>query len=356
MRPDAPVFVPGTASSTIAINPRSDGLAAFLTPLAWQTQGGYEPPATVRSEYVAKCLGMLTDAGVDASMYVCHAEPEPEPSGKEDDWQQDTAEMQAACVLPLDDGGDEPPSPSAGLREPRNILADFKVLHVVGRGGFGKVMQVERRDSGEIFAIKTMRKTHVVKMNDVIGVKTERSVLTRIRHPFIVKLRWAFHTPEKLYLVMEFVNGGTLFFWMRKMGLFTEPQATFFAAELLLALEHLHAHNIVHRDLKPENILLRPSGHLVLTDFGCAKEYREALSEKEQVAHAQDGKPTVDGGDSVRIGALSRSMVGTEAYMAPEVISREEHGVPIDLWSYGVLLFEVRLSSDAQPLQIASAN
>ena len=136
---------------------------------------------------------------------------------------------------------------------------------------------------------------------------------------------------------MEFVNGGTLFYWMRKMGLFTEPQARFFAGELLLALEHLHSHNIVHRDLKPENILLRPSGHLVLTDFGCAKEYREALPEEEQAAHM----PAEDGGDSVRIGALSRSMVGTEAYMAPEVIKREEHGVAIDLWSFGVLLFEM---------------
>ena len=127
--------------------------------------------------------------------------PEPEPEPQPEDWQQDAAELQAAQNLPLDDGGDEPPSPCAGLREPRNILADFKVLHVVGRGGFGKVMQVERRDSGEVFAIKTMRKNHVVKMNDVIGVRTERSVLKRIRHPFIVKLRWAFHTPEKLYLL-----------------------------------------------------------------------------------------------------------------------------------------------------------
>ena len=217
-----------------------------------------------------------------------------------------------------------------------NLMRDFEVLTVVGRGGFGKVMQVRQRATGGIFAVKTMRKAHVVNKNDIHGVRTERSVLMRIRHPFIVRLCWAFHSVEKLYLVMDYVNGGTLFHWMREMGLFTETQARFFAAELLLAIEHLHSNNINHRDLKPENVLLTgadPAGHVVLTDFGCAKEWRD---------ETEAGQPIP--GDAVRTGQLSRSMVGTEAYMAPEVISRQEHGVSVDMWSYGVLLFEMMTS------------
>ena len=115
-------------------------------------------------------------------------------------------------------------------------------------------------------------------------------------------------------MVMDFVNGGTLYFWMRKMGTLVEEQARFYAAELLLALEHLHAHLIVHRDLKPENILLSPDGHAVLTDFGCAKDFNLSTEAGAEAVGA----------------AISRSCVGTEAYMAPEIQRREAHDVSVD--------------------------
>ncbi|KAL7613577.1 hypothetical protein Lser_V15G05435 [Lactuca serriola] len=192
-------------------------------------------------------------------------------------------------------------------------LEDFEVMKVVGQGAFGKVYQVRKRDSLEIYAMKVVRKDKIVEKNHVEYMKAERDILTKIVHPFIVQLRYSFQTKYRLYLVLDFVNGGHLFFQLYHHGLFREDLARIYAAEIVSAVSHLHANGIMHRDLKPENILLDVDGHALLTDFGLAKEFDE--------------------------NARSNSLCGTVEYMSPEIILGKGHYKAADWWSVGILLF-----------------
>eukprot|EP01103_Thecamoeba_quadrilineata_P016824 TRINITY_DN574_c0_g1_i2.p2 TRINITY_DN574_c0_g1~~TRINITY_DN574_c0_g1_i2.p2 ORF type:complete len:232 (+),score=61.63 TRINITY_DN574_c0_g1_i2:21-716(+) len=137
---------------------------------------------------------------------------------------------------------------------------DFTIEKVIGRGGFGKVLLVTKKDSGDVYAMKVLRKEFLISTNNVEYSFTERNVLRKIRHPFVVTLQYAFQTSGKLYLVMDFLNGGQLFYHLRKQAMFSEEHVKFYAAEIILALEYLHKLHIVHRDLKPENILLDSDG------------------------------------------------------------------------------------------------
>ncbi|XP_015933079.1 serine/threonine-protein kinase AtPK2/AtPK19 [Arachis duranensis] len=194
-------------------------------------------------------------------------------------------------------------------------VEDFEVLKVVGQGAFGKVYQVRRTGTSEIYAMKVMRKDKIVQKNHAEYIKSERDILTKVVHPFIVRLRYAFQTKYRLYLVLDFVNGGHVFFHLYRQGLFREDLARFYAGEIVCAVSHLHANGIMHRDLKPENILLDADGHLVLTDFGLAKEFTEI--------------------------ARSNSMCGTLEYIAPEIFIGKGHDKAADWWSVGILLFEM---------------
>ncbi|KAL7617837.1 hypothetical protein Lser_V15G04419 [Lactuca serriola] len=146
-------------------------------------------------------------------------------------------------------------------------LEDFEVMKVVGQGAFGKVYQVRKRDSLEIYAMKVVRKDKIVEKNHAEYMKVERDILTKIDHPFIVQLRYSFQTKYRLYLVLDFVNGGHLFFQLYHHGLFREDLARIFAAESVSAVSRLHANGILHRDLKPENILLDVDGHVLFFVF-----------------------------------------------------------------------------------------
>jgi len=150
----------------------------------------------------------------------------------------------------------------------------------------------------------------------VDNTMAEKDILRKVRHPFIVRLHYAFQSDSKLHLVMDFVNGGHLLYHMHKEALFSETQARFYIAQVILALEHLHSLNIIHRDLKPENCLLDSAGHCVLTDFGFAKE-------------------NVSDPDSCS------SFCGTLEYMAPEVVKKGKYGKAADLWSAGILLYDM---------------
>lgn len=141
--------------------------------------------------------------------------------------------------------------------------------------------------------------------------------MTKVKSPFIVELHYAFQSPTKLFMVMEFVNGGVLFHILRQEKRFTEIKAVFYAAEIILALECLHSHNIVYRDLKPENILLASDGHVKLTDFGLSKEGIGLAGEK------------------------AYTLVGTPDYLAPEIIKGKGHDKAVDWWSLGVLIYEM---------------
>ncbi|KAK3017771.1 hypothetical protein RJ639_005087 [Escallonia herrerae] len=141
-------------------------------------------------------------------------------------------------------------------------LEDFEVMKLVGQGAFGKVFQVRKRGTSEVYAMKVMRKDKIMEKNHADYMKAERDILTKIDHPFIVQLRYSFQTKYRLYLVLDFVNGGHLFFQLYHHGLFREDLARIYTAEIISAVSHLHANGIMHRDLKPENILLDADGHI----------------------------------------------------------------------------------------------
>ncbi|KAJ3091006.1 AGC protein kinase Gad8, partial [Quaeritorhiza haematococci] len=195
-------------------------------------------------------------------------------------------------------------------------IEEFELLKVIGKGSFGKVMQVRKKDTGRIYAMKIIRKSHIVERAEVAHTLAERTVLAQLNHPFIVPLKFSFQTPEKLYLVLAFVNGGELFHHLQREGRFTEDRAKFYTAELFCALECLHSYNIIYRDLKPENILLDYTGHIALCDFGLCK-----LNMKE--------------------GHKTNTFCGTPEYLAPELLLGQGYTKTVDWWTLGILLFEM---------------
>ena len=200
---------------------------------------------------------------------------------------------------------------------------DFEPLRCLGKGTYGTVLLVKQTSTGKLFAQKQFKKASLVVRKELIDqTKTERAILESInRHPFVVKLYYAFQDHEKLYLILEYAQGGELFTRMQTEQMFPEDTAAFYMAEMVLALEHLH-HNVgvLYRDLKPENILLDAEGHLLLTDFGLSKV-------------AVDGEHQC------------RSMTGTLEYMAPEVVLQENYGTAVDWWSFGILGFDLLTGS-----------
>jgi len=193
---------------------------------------------------------------------------------------------------------------------------DFELLKVVGKGSFGKVMQVKKKDTKKIYAMKVLKKSQLVARKQVAHTQTERKVLEEIDHPFIVSLRFAFQTHDKLYMIVDYFTGGELFFHLRTGGAFSEERGRFYAAEMSLALVCLHQHNIIYRDLKPENVLLDGEGHIKLTDFGLSK-------------------------DSIIGNSLTHTFCGTPEYLAPEVIHGIAYGKAVDWWSLGTLTYEM---------------
>jgi serum/glucocorticoid-regulated kinase 2 len=152
-------------------------------------------------------------------------------------------------------------------------INDFDLLKVLGKGSFGKVMLVKKKDdpNGTLYAMKTLRKAALIKRNQLAHTATERYILEKINCPFLVHLAYAFQTVDKLYMVLDYMAGGELFFWLKKDRRFSENRCRLYTAEMTLAIEALHKANIIYRDLKPENVLLDEGGHLRLTDFGLAK-------------------------------------------------------------------------------------
>lgn len=193
--------------------------------------------------------------------------------------------------------------------------ADFELLKVVGKGSFGKVLQVRKKDDQQIYAMKVLEKHAIIARKQVAHTLSEKLIMQRIVHPFIVRLHYAFQTADKLFMVMDFVNGGELFFHLKNEGKFAEERVKIYAAEIALALGHLHAMDIVYRDLKPENVLIDYYGHIRITDFGLSKQI------------PQNGS--------------TATFCGTPEYLAPEVLKGKGHGTPVDWWSLGTLVFEM---------------
>lgn len=200
---------------------------------------------------------------------------------------------------------------------PRNIMIeDFEFIKVIGKGHFGKVSQVRFKPDGNIYALKSLKKEKLIEAKDLEHTKLERKILANLNHPFIIKLKYAFQNLKKLYLVMEYHNGGELFYHMKSKDTLTEEEAKFYISQIVLVIEFLHTKKIIYRDLKPENIILDRLGYIKLTDFGLAK-------------------------DEVNSESVAETLCGTRDYLAPEIVKGEKYGKSVDIWSMGVLLYEM---------------
>lgn len=150
-------------------------------------------------------------------------------------------------------------------------LQDFVIRKVIGRGSFGKVFLVEKKDTKEVYAMKSLRKDVILDYDQVESTKLEKEILMQADHPFLVGMHYVFQTEPKIFFVMRFVRGGELFMHLRNATRFPEERAKFYAVQVALAIGHLHKKHIIYRDLKPENILMDEDGYICLTDFGLAK-------------------------------------------------------------------------------------
>ena len=154
------------------------------------------------------------------------------------------------------------------------------------------VKKLEGKNTGKIYAMKILKKAHIIKNDQVENTKAEQHILKEINHPFIVRLRYAFQNDDKLYLVMDYYQGGSLFYHLRKSKRFTEERTKLYMAQLLTAIMHLHSKQIAYRDLKLENILMDENGNIALTDFGLSKEGQEVQG---AVSASEEGMKTICG-------------------------------------------------------------
>ncbi|KAM1987380.1 hypothetical protein ACFX15_034652 [Malus domestica] len=224
-------------------------------------------------------------------------------------------------------------------------LHHFKPIKPLGCGDTGSVHLVELQGTGELYAMKAMEKSIMLNRNKVHRACIEREIISLLDHPFLPTLYTSFETSTHVCLISDFCSGGELFALLDKqpMKLFKEESARFYAAEVVIALEYLHCLGIVYRDLKPENILLHKDGHIVLTDFdlsfmtSCKPLIIRHQSPNKRRRSRSQPPPTFVAEPVTQ----SNSFVGTEEYIAPEIITGAGHSSAIDWWALGILLYEM---------------
>ncbi|KAI0461046.1 hypothetical protein LJB42_001376 [Komagataella kurtzmanii] len=214
-----------------------------------------------------------------------------------------------------------------GEQETNASILDFEPITVLGQGAYGTVKLVKNKHTSKLYAQKELKKASlVINEKHVERTMEERNILSKIsEHPNIVKLFYAFHDHDKLYLMMEYVPGGELFQHLNEEKFLGEDIASFYAAQMGLAINYLHTMGIVYRDLKPENCLLDSQGFLVLTDFGLSKQSLDT------------------GASSIGHDGPFKSIIGTPEYMAPEVLKGDPYSFSCDWWSLGAVIFDMMI-------------
>lgn len=245
------------------------------------------------------------------------------------------------------------PNPSLGLYRPPSVrtsgrarLQDWEIVETLGTGTFGRVLLVRQRPSYRPasyhpifphlyqasdphapspastqqadsqlphFAMKVLRKSEIVRLKQVEHINSERRILERVRHPFIVELYATYQDNLNVYMLLSYIPGGELFSHLRRAGRFSADVTRFYLASIVLAIDYLHQQNIIYRDLKPENLLLDRTGYLRIADFGFAKVVEDRTF----------------------------TLCGTPEYLAPEIVLSQGHGKAVDWWALGILAFEM---------------
>ena len=230
--------------------------------------------------------------------------------------QEDESRQLRHSTTGLTDSEDD--SVLAALGEQRETVnfSSFTVLEELGSGSFGKVYKVVKNDSKRVYALKCLSKGFLIKQKQLQYAISECKILRTLQHPFILHLHYAFQTPKNLYMVLDFCPNGDLLAHLQERLKFGESVCRFYCAEILLALEYMHSLDVVYRDLKPENILLDRAGHILMADFGLAKENVNSMNP-------------------------AMSFCGSPAYLAPELLNKQGSEKSADVYSYGAIMYEM---------------
>lgn len=208
------------------------------------------------------------------------------------------------------------------------VLEDYIIKQTVGTGSFGRVKLIFHSKENKYYALKILKKIEIIKLKQVDHILSEISILNIIDHPFLVKMTGISQNERYLYIILEYVQGGELFTYLRTVQSLKNEDAVFYAGQVVTMFEYLHSKGIIYRDLKPENLLIDSQGYLKLTDFGFAK--------------------VIEG--------RTYTLCGTPEYLAPEILLQKGHGKPVDWWCLGILIYEMLVGidpfSDEEPMAV----
>ena len=218
----------------------------------------------------------------------------------------------------------------------KQSIHDYESLEIIGRGAFGEVHVCKEKKTGKIVAVKKIKKSVIETKNQIIHIRNEQLLMSKIKSPWIVDLIASFQEGDYLYLIMDYLPGGDLMSLLIKKDILTENESKFYIAEIILAVESIHKLDCIHRDIKPDNILIDKNGHIKLSDFGLAK-----VSDKLYNYDLNIRKFNVDNEESEFKHEKNYSCVGTAYYVAPEVLNKKGYGPEIDWWSVGIIFYEM---------------